>query len=80
MTAEIQCRFVTGMPERYQVPAVEISLPTSSTAKDLTKMVKELLLEENEGDEDFAKDIGRKKFSFMINETFLTLNISELLL
>lgn len=37
-------------------------------------------MEENEGDEDFAKEIGAKKFNFMINETFLTLNIHELLL
>jgi len=40
MTMEVQCRFVTSMPERYQVPPVEVSLPTTSTAKDLTKMVK----------------------------------------
>lgn len=80
MTMEIQCRFVTGMPERYQVPPVEISLSTDSTAKELTKLVKDLLLEENEGDEQFAKEIASKKFNFMINETFLTLNIQELLL
>ena len=77
---EIQCRFVTGMPERYQVPSVEISLSTTSTAKDLTKIVKELLLEENEGDESFAKEIGSKKFNFMVNETFLTINMHELML
>ena len=80
MTMEIQCRFVTGMPERYQVPPVEISLSTSSTAKDLTKIVKELLLEENEGDKEFEKEIATRKFNFMINETFLTLNIHELML
>ena len=38
------------------------------------------MLEENEGDEQFAKEIASKKFNFMINETFLTLNIQELLL
>ena len=80
MTMEVQCRFITGMPERFQVPPVEISLSTDSTAKDLTKIVKQLLLEQNEDDEKFAKEINSKKFSFMINETFLTLNIKELLL
>ena len=80
MTMEIQCRFVTGMPERFQVPPTEISLSTNSTSKDLTKIVKELLLEEHEGDENFAKEIGSKKFNFMVNETFLTLNIHELML
>ena len=80
MTMEIQCRFVTGMPERFQVPDIEISLSTDSTTKDLTKIVKELLLEEKEGDDAFAAEIGSKKFNFMINETFLTLNIRELLL
>ena len=80
MTMEIQCRFVTGMPERYQVPEVEISLSTSSTAKDLTKIVKELLLEENEGDEEFEKEISARKFNFMVNDTFLTLNMHELML
>ena len=77
---EIQCRFVTGMPERFQVPTVEISLSTNSTTKDLTKIVKDLLLEENEGDANFAKEISSKKFNFMVNETFLTLNIHELML
>lgn len=68
------------MPERYQVPPVEISLATSSTAKDLTKIVRELLQEENEGDEAFAKEIASKKFSFMVSETFLTLTVNELML
>ena len=55
-------------------------MSTQSTAKDLTKIVKQLLLEENEGNEDFARQIEGKKFNFMINDTFLTLNIQELLL
>ena len=62
------------------MPPVEVSLPTSSTAKDLTKIVRELLLEENEGDEAFAKEIAGKKFSFMVNETFMTLSVHELML
>lgn len=62
------------------MPLVEISLSTDSTAKDLTKIVKQLLLEEKEGDEAFEREINTKKFSFMINDTFLTLNIHELLL
>ena len=68
------------MPERYQVPPVEINLSTQSTAKDLTKIIKQLLLEENEGDEDFAREIGSKKFNFMVNDTFLTINVHELML
>jgi len=68
------------MPERYQVPAIEISLATASTARDLTKIVRALLLEENEGDEAFAKEISKKKFSFMVNDTFLTLTMQELML
>jgi len=40
MTMEIQCRFITGMPERYHVSPVEISLSTESKAKDLTKIIK----------------------------------------
>lgn len=62
------------------MPPVEISLSTTSTAKDLTKIVKDLLLEENEGDANLAKEISSKKFNFMVNETFLTLNIHELML
>lgn len=68
------------MPERYQVPPTEINLSTESTSKDLTKIVKQLMLEENEGDESLEKEIKSKKFNFMINETFLTLNINELLM
>jgi len=68
------------MPERFQVPPTEISLSTSSTAKDLTKIVRELLLEEHEDDEDFAKEIQSKRLNFMVKETFLTLNVHELML
>ena len=80
MTREIGCRFVTGMPERYQIAPTEINLSTDSTAKDLTKIVKQLLLEENEGDEEFSREIAQRKLNFMVKDTFLTLNINELLL
>ena len=62
------------------MPPVEINLSTDSTVKDLTKIVKQLLIEENEGDEEFEKEIAGRKFNFMINETFLTIDIKELLL
>jgi len=39
-----------------------------------------LLAEENEGDEALQTEVANKKFSFMVNETFLTLNIHELML
>ena len=58
MTMEVQCRFTTSMPERYQVPQVEINITSSATAKDLTRIVKQLIIEENEGDEALAQEIA----------------------
>ena len=69
------------MPERYHLPTDDvITLPASSTGKDLTKIVKQLLLEDREADEAFTKEISSKKFYFVVNDTFLTLNIHELML
>ena len=42
------------MPERYQVPLAEINITSSATAKDLTRIVKQLMIEENEGNEAMA--------------------------
>ena len=40
MSMEVQCRFFTTMPERYQVPDTEINIASNATGKDLTKIVK----------------------------------------
>ena len=43
-------------------------------------MVKQLMLEENADDESLVDELNNKKFCFMVNETFLTLNVRELML
>ena len=80
MTMEIQCRFVTGMPEKYQVEPTELSLSTDSGEVELTDVLKQLMIGENEDDEEFVKEIKARRFHFMINDTFLTINLKELLI
>ena len=53
-------------------------MSTSSTTKELTQIVKQLLLEEND-DPVMAKELASKKLNFMVNNTFLTLTLQELL-
>ena len=55
-----------------------ISVSTNSTTKELTQIVKQLLTEEND-DEKFAKELNAKKLNFMVNNTFLTLTLQDLL-
>ena len=67
------------MPEKYKVPEeAVISISTSSTTKELTQIVKQLLIEEND-DEKFVKELQTKKLKFMVNNTFLTLTLQDLL-
>ena len=51
---------------------------TSSTTKELTSIVKQLLLEEN-NDKTLEKELASKKLNFMVNNTFLVLTLQELL-
>ena len=79
MTREVLVSFKTTMPEKYQVPDSEITLSTASTSKELTQVVKQLMMEENEGDDDFQKEIKSKKMNFMVNDTFMNLSLQDLL-
>ena len=36
-------------------------------------------MEENEGDDDFEKEIKGRKMNFMVNDTFMNLSIQDLL-
>jgi len=49
--AEVQCTFRTALPELYQVEESEIQLPTQSSNKDLSEVVKQLLEDEGRIDE-----------------------------
>lgn len=37
------------------------------------------MIEENEGDENFEKEIKKKKLNFMVNDTFMNLTLQDLL-
>ena len=79
MIMEVQCRFKTTLPEKYQVhDDAVISVSTNSSTKELTQIVKQLLTEDND-DEKFAKELNAKKLNFMVNNTFLTLTLQDLL-
>ena len=67
------------MPEKYKVPDdAVISISTSSSTKELSQIVKQLLLEEND-DQKLQNELKSKKLTFMINNTFLTLTLQDLL-
>ena len=66
------------MPEKYHCEDIVISLGAESTSKDLTKVVKQLLTEECT-DEKLAAEISKRKFNFMVNNTFLSTTLQDLL-
>lgn len=74
MTTEVACVFRTNLPEIFQVPDVTINLSTSSTTKDLTQIVKQLIEEEGRAD---LNDIKGKKLNFIVNSAFLTHSLQE---
>ncbi|TNV79220.1 hypothetical protein FGO68_gene6698 [Halteria grandinella] len=76
MTAEVQVVFKTNLPEDFQVPDVQINISASSTAKELTQIVKQMLSEEGKVEEDVLKG---KKFNFMIENVFVTGTVQELI-
>lgn len=71
MTTEYQIVFKTTLPEQYQVEETEVQLSGNSTAKDLTQVLVQLF-------ED-ASAVEKKKFNFMVDNTFLSTNLHELL-
>lgn len=74
MASSVQAIFRTSMPEAYQVPEVQVDLATSSTNKELTQVVKQLLDDDGKGE-----DLKNKKLNFIIKEVFLTGTLQELL-
>lgn len=62
LTTEVAIIFKTLLPEQYRVPETQIQLPTSSAAKDLTQILRQL--DESEG-------LQSRKFNFMVNGVFL---------
>ena len=70
MSSEINIAFKTNLPEQYKVPETQVQLAATSTAKDLTSVLTQLF-------ED--SEAPKRKFSFMIDNTFLTSTLHELL-
>lgn len=76
--SEVQCTFRTSLPERYQVPEeVEIQLQTSSTSKELSAIVKQMIEDDGLLDEAESKEIKTRKLQFMVNDTFITTTLQE---
>lgn len=69
MSSEVQICFKTNLPDQYKVPETQVQLAASSTAKDLTSVLTQL----------FESDAPKRKFSFLIDNTFLTSTLQELL-
>lgn len=76
MTAEVQVIFKTLLPEDYQVPDIQININTGSTNKELTQIVKKLIESEGKVSND---EIKSRKLNFMIENTFLTQTLQDLI-
>ena len=76
MTTEIECVFRTSLPEQYHVPDVPIQLSGASNAKDLTKIVQQLLIEEANIDE---KEVKQRKLNFLVENTFLSSSLQAVI-
>jgi len=72
LTSECQIIFKTTLPEEFQVPETEIQVPSGSGAKDLTSILLQLF-------EDKAEELKARKFNFLVDNTFLSSTLHELL-
>lgn len=72
MSTEVQVAFKTNLPEQFAVPSTQIQLGGASTNKDLSSVLRQLM-----SDSDI-ESAGRK-FQFMVNDTFLTSTLVELM-
>lgn len=79
LTKEVQVCFKTTLPERYQVPDMEIAMSTAATGKQLTSVVFQLLKEEKGQDSELMAELKAKKLNFMVNDTFLNLSLQDLI-
>ena len=52
---------------------------SNSTNKDLTEVVKSMLEDEGTLDDQHLKELKSRKLQFMINDTFLTTTLQELM-
>lgn len=71
MSTEFAVVFKTNLPEEFRVEETEIQLATSSTSKDLTQVLLQLYND--------SSVVEKRKFNFMVNNTFLTSTLGELL-
>lgn len=71
MTSEVQVVFKTNLPKQFAVPETQVQLSGGSTVKDLTQVLTQLF-----DDESLIKG---KRFNFMVDDTFMTSTLSELL-
>jgi len=65
MTQEVQCTFHTSLPKDFKVPDdAQINLATSSTAEELSQIVRQMLSESASA--AAKKDLKTRKFSFVV--------------
>lgn len=62
MSSEVTCTFRTTLPDQYKVQEeFEIQLSTSSVNKDLSEIVKQMIIEEGQLDEAEEKLLKTRK-------------------
>lgn len=73
VTSEATCTFRSGLPEQYRVSEeLQIQLETDSQTKDITQIVKQMIIEEGTLNEEEEKDLTNRKLQFLVNDVFLT--------
>lgn len=80
ITSEVQCVFRTALPDHFKVDkALEIQLGSNSTNKDLNEVVKQMMEDDGTMDEHHLKEVRQRKLQFMLNDTFLTTTLQDLM-
>ena len=71
MSSEITLTLKTNLPAPYICEETQVQLSSDSTAKDLTKVLLQLF--------DNPEPLAKRKFTFMVDNTFLTSTLQDLL-
>ena len=71
LTSEVQVVFKTTLPAPFKVEETQIQLSSASSIRDLTEVLTQLL--------DDPKTMKGRKLNFMVQNTFLSSTLGELL-
>jgi hypothetical protein len=80
VSREVLCSFKTTLPEPFRISEeFSITLSTSSTTKDLTEVLKQMLLEENVLEDEQERILKTRKLQFLCQNKILTGSLQNLM-